>query len=211
MLIKNVKIGRLITKILVGISLTMLLFACSTSNNGVYGKKVDYSLSASELAKSFYTEYLTEYDKRVDSETLKKIEEKYMTDVLIEELTIRTWEMEADSILGVQDGTGFINKMEVEDSGDEFNTIVRFVVPIEGKELAKNTYEFHIHFRKVDNKKLMDTYDFIWIETDADGDDSRVEYLTKYANKEELTEDDKLRMSNQRRYYEDLFEEGYIG
>ena len=210
MLVNYFRKGLLKTLIVASMIFTMLLSACS-SGEKVVGKKVDYSLSASELAKSFYTEYITSMEQNLNEEELKKIEEKYMTELLIEELTLRTWEMEASAILGVQDGTGFLDKMEVEDSNDEYNTVVRFVVPVEGKELAKNTYEFRIRFKKVGDKKLMDTYDFTWIETDADGDSSKTEYLTKYANKEELTEEDKIKMSNQRKYYEDLFAEGYIG
>ena len=196
---------------ILSVVLITLLCACSGGDKSGGSIKVNYNLSASELVKDFYTRYITSYENNTDVEELTKIEESYMTETLVEELRLRSYEMEADAILGVQDGTGFLDKLEIEDGADENSTIARFVVPVEGMELAKNTYEFHIHFRKVDNKKLIDTYDFIWIETDADGDDSRTEYLTKYANKEELTEDDKIKMSNQRKYYEDLFAEGYVG
>ena len=193
------------------IFIMILLYACSDKNNIENNMKVDYTLSAGELAKSFYTNYIKSYEKDASVDELMEIEKNYMTETMVEELMIRSWEMEADAILGVQDGTGFLDKMEIEDISDDYSTVVKFIVPVDGQEFAKNTYEFHIHFRKVGDKKLIDTYDFIWIETDTDGDNSRIEYITKYANKEELTEDDKIRMSNQREYYEELFEEGYIG
>ena len=211
MICKYLKRGLKFGIIAVSVILITLLGACNGGDKESGSTKVNYNLSASELAKDFYTRYITSYEKNASVEELVKIEESFMTKTMVEELEIRSHEMEADAILGVQDGTGFLDKLEIEDSGDEYTTVARFVVPIEGMELAKNTYEFHIHFRKEDNKKHIDTYDFIWIDTDADGDDSRTEYLTKYANKEELTEEDKIKMSNQRKYYEDLFEEGYIG
>lgn len=201
-----------IKKILImcSIALTILLYGCG-GNGALNGLGVNYNLSASELAKNFYTSYIKKYEANASEEEMLKIKEAYMTETMIEELDLRSLEMEADAILGVQDGTGFLDKMEIEPGDDDESAVARFVVPVEGDEIAKNTYVFHIHFRNVDNKKLIDTYDFLWIETDSDGDDSRIEYKTQYANKETLTEEDLTKMSNQRKYYDELFEDGYIG
>ena len=55
---------------------------------------------------------------------------------------------------------------------------------------------------------MMDTYDMIVYDVDEDEDRTMVEYKTIYANKDELSEEDKQTMARKRQYYEDLFETG---
>lgn len=203
-------------QILISLVLSILfLYACGSSGNAGNNfaeEKIDYSLSASELAKEFYTKYFDVYGKDGSDVELMSIKEKYMTDILIEELELRSWDMESDAVTGVQDATGFINYMEVEPGDDEFSTKVSFDVPVKDGDIVSNKYKFSIHFKKVDDKKLMDTFDYEWVEVYANGDESIVErFKTEYANKDELTEEDKEKMANKRKYYEDLFSEGYIG
>lgn len=194
---------------IITIILTLFLSACT--QDGSNSSQVNYNLDVVTLTENFYKTYLAAYDKNESEEDLLKIKEMYMTEVLAEELTLRSFDMEADAITGVQDATGFIKYLDVKEGADDMSAVATFTVPVDGDEVAKNTYIFDIHFRLVDNKKLMDTYDLNWIETDSDGYESRVEYKTWYANKEELTEADKIAMKNKREYYEELFEEGYVG
>ncbi len=179
------------------LSAVTLLFACKP--NGVNAK-------STEIAKSFYTEYL----KAKNEEGRAKSREKFMTPILVDELDLRGKQLEADAITGVQDDTGFINKMTVaEGQNDEWAKVTFDLKETEG--VPYRIYEANVHFRVVDDTKLMDTLDMIIYDVDQDGDSSQIVYNTKYANKAELTEEEKAEMERMKKYYDDLFAEGFIG
>ena len=191
-IIKDLFKGLLIISLLV-----VVLSSCS--KNGLNAKSTD-------VAKSFYTEYL----KAKNYDDAKKVKSKYMTDILSDELELRSMQIEADAITGVQDFTGMIKKMVVSEGENEDWAKVTF--NMKGEEgRAYRIYEANLHFKSVDNKKLMDTLDLTIYDIDEDGDTSQMVYNTKYANKEELTDEDKLEMESIRKYFEDLYEEGYVG
>lgn len=176
--------------------LTMLLMmSCQDSN------KID----AMKLAKDFYTAYLdeSEYDK------LNSVKEKYMTKTLIEELELRSMEMEADSITGVQDSTGMKNIMEINKGSDDNTSTVTFNFK-DDEGTTIQLIESSIHFKNENGKALMDTLDMVIIDYDENNNDTMRQYQTKYANKDELTETDKKEMEEKRKYYENLYSQGYI-
>ena len=162
-------------------------------------------IDAVKLAKDFYTEYLNESDYN----KLFNIKEKYMTMTLIQELELRTMEMESDSITGVQDPTGMEEIMEVNKGVEDNMATVTFNF----KKDDGTTYrlvETSLRFKNVDDKVLMDTLDMIIIEYDENNNDTMRQYQTKYANKDELTEEDKKEIKEKRKYYENLYSQGYI-
>ena len=177
-----------------------LLFSCVP--NGL-------NVKATEIAKKFYTEYLKN-DIAYNAAKAEKIKKKYMTDVMVEEIDLRTKEMEADAVTGVQDSTDMIKKMQVVEGEDEDWAKVIFDMKAEeGQEYG--IYEINLHFRDVENRRLIDTLNLTVYDVDKDGDKSQREYMTKFANKETLTEEDKAAMENIRKYYDELAEEGFIG
>ena len=164
---------------------------------------------ATEIAKSFYTDYLKACDT-LDEKKILNVKKTYMTETMIEEITLRTRQLEADAVTGVQDSTGMINKLEVaEGENDEWAVVTFDMKGEEGKAYRIN--EIKLHFRDVDKKRLIDTLDMTVYDVDADGDKIKNEYKTKWANKETLSEEDKKEMSEMKRYFDDLEEEGYIG
>ena len=186
---------------LIFICFTILTFSCG-------GGKVDYNADNVALTKNFYNEYYKKFtDKQSSAEDMKAIENKYMTDVLVEELQLRTWEMEADAVLGVNDAAGMIKYLEVVKGEDDESVVATFTVPTGESDVAKNIYKFDIHFKTVEDKKLMDGYDFTWTEIQEDGTEGTSVYNTRYANKDVLNEDDKIAMSSIRKYYEDKYAE----
>ena len=188
--------------IMLSAAVIMLAVSCT--------KKVNYNQDVVTLTKGFYNDYLKAINNNSNDEAITKIKTLYMTDVLVDELELRTWELEADAITGVQDATGFNKYLEIEKGQDDSWAVATFTVPSENNEVAKNIYKFDIHYRTIDDKKLMDTYDFTWTEIDEYGTKGESVYKTRYANKEVLTEEDKKAMQSIRNYYEDLFAEGYI-
>ena len=177
------------------------IFVLSACSNG----EVNYSADNVTITKKFFNEYykkVTSDNSSVDE--LKAIEAKYMTDVLVEELQLRSWEMEADAILGTNNYDGMIKYLEVTNGEDADTVVATFTVPTGKSEIAKNIYSFYIHYRNVDDKKLMDTYDLTWTEIQEDETEGTAVYNTRYANKETLNEDDKIAMSSIRKYYEDM-------
>lgn len=187
-----------IISVLVCLTMSMSLL-CACTSNGVDAK-------ATDIAKKFYTEYLNakEEDARA------KIRNKYMTSVLAEEIDLRTKQMEADATTGVQDDTGMLSKMLVTEGEDDSWAKVTFDLKQE-EGVEYRVYEANIHFRIEEDKKLMDTLNLIIYDYDKDGDRSQMEYNTKYANKPELTEEDKAEMERIRQYYDNLEEQGFIG
>lgn len=173
----------------------------NNANDSVKSIKID----AVKLAKDFYTEYLDEsdYDKLIN------IKEKYMTKTLIDELEIRSMQMESDSVTGVQDSTGMKKIMEVnKGSGDNTATITFNFKNDEGT--TTQLIESSVHFKNENGKALMDTLDMIIIDYDENNNDNMRQYQTKYANKDELTEEDKKEMQDIKKHYEDLYSQGYI-
>ena len=164
---------------------------------------------ATEIAKSFYTDYLKACDT-LDEKKILNVKKTYMTETMIEEITLRTRQLEADAVTGVQDSTGMINKLQIaEGENDEWAIVTFDMKGEEGK--AYKIYEIKLHFRDVDKKRLIDTLDMIVYDVDEDEDKIKNEYKTKWANKETLREEDKKEMSEMKRYFDDLEEEGYIG
>ena len=185
-----------IISVLLSLICAISLFSCSNKIDPV------------KLAKSFYTEYLNV--DVVNEAELKKVKEKYMTPVLIEELELRSMQMEADSITGVQDAYGMKDIMEVNNGVDKDTATVTFNMKNQEAETIR-VIESVLHFKSVDGKNLMDALDMIIIDYENSNNDNTREYTTKYANKEELTADDINEMNSIRKHYEDLYNEGYIG
>ena len=189
-----------IIKTSIALLLAAQLFSCAP--NGL-------NVKATEIAKKFYTEYLKN-DVAYNPTKAEKIKKKYMTDVMVEEIDLRTKEMEADAVTGVQDSTDMIKNMQVEEGEDEDWAKVTFdCFQEEGMEYK--IYEIYLHFRDIGNRRWIDTLNMIVYDVDKDGDKSQTSYNTKYANKETLTEEDKAAMERIKKYYEELAEEGYIG
>ena len=187
-------------KTMILLSMAALLSSCAP--NGL-------NVKATEIAKKFYTEYLKN-DVAYNSAKAEKIKKKYMTDVMCEEIDLRTKEMEADAVTGVQDSTNMLKKMEVLEGEDEDWAKVIFDL-FEEEGMEYRIYEINLHFRDIGNRRWIDTLDMIVYDVDKDGDKSQTTHKTKFANKETLTDDDRAAMERIRKYYEDLAEEGYIG
>lgn len=184
-------------------SLIMLVFLVSCGSPNSLNKK------ATEIAKSFYTDYLKACDT-VDEKKILNVKKTYMTDTMVEETILRTKQIEADIVTGVQDSTDMIKKMVVTDGEDEDWAIVTFdMMEEEGKPYR--IYEIKMHFRDVDKKRLIDTLDLTIYDVDADGDKVKTENKTRWANKPELSENDKAEMQRMKEYYDELAEAGYIG
>lgn len=182
------------------LSLVATLVSCAP--NGL-------NMKATEIAKKFYTAYLKQ-SVTLNLKKMEKIKKTYMTEVMCEELDLRTKEMEVDSITGVQDPTGMIDRLEVTEGQDEDWAKVTFdMKQEEGQEYG--IYEIDLHFRDVGKKRLIDTLNMTVYDVDKDGDKSQREYMTRFANKEILTDEDKAAMANIRKYYDELEEEGFIG
>ena len=187
-------------KTMILLSTVALLSSCAP--NGL-------NVKATEIAKKFYTEYLKN-DVAYNSAKAEKIKKKYMTDVMCEEIDLRTKEMEADAVTGVQDSTNMLKRMEVLEGEDEnWAKVIFDCFQEEGMEYK--IYEINLHFRDIGNRRWIDTLDMIVYDVDKDGDKSQTTHKTKFANKETLTDDDRAAMERIRKYYEDLAEEGYIG
>ena len=194
--ISNKNILKKILLVIFMLALSFTIFSCGS-------KKVNYDADTVTLTKNFFNEYLKRVNKGT-AEELNEIKSKYMTETLVEELTLRSWEMEADAVVGVSDPTGYKKYLNVVAGEDENHTIATFEVPNKNEGMDKDIYKINIHFRNVDDKKLMDTYDFTWTEVDAEGNESAAVYNTRYANKEVLSEDDRIAMSSIRKYYEEM-------
>lgn len=189
-----------IIKFLVAFSL-FLLVSCGSKNS--LNKK------ATEIAKSFYTEYLKACDEP-DEKKLLDIKKNYLTDVLVEEVDIRSSQIGADIVTGVQDTVGMLEKLEVSEGENEDYAIVTFnMMGQEGIPYRIN--EITLHFRDVENKRKIDTLDLVIYDVDADGDKVKNEYKTRWANKEELSDEDKAEMQRAKEYFEEMAEAGYIG
>ncbi len=164
---------------------------------------------ATEIAKSFYTDYLKACDT-LDEKKILNVKKTYMTETMIEEIALRTRQLDADAVTGVQDSTGMKNKLVVEEGENDEWAVVTFDMKTEeGKPYR--IYEIKLHFRDVDKKRLIDTLDMTIYDVDEDGDKIKNEYKTKWANKEILSEEDKKDMSEMKRYFDELEDEGYIG
>ena len=164
---------------------------------------------ATEIAKSFYTDYLKACDT-LDEKKILNVKKTYMTEVMVEEIGLRTKQMEADAVTGVQDSTGMIKKLDVTDGENEEWAVVTFdMMEEEGKPYR--IYQIKLHFKDIGNKRLIDTLNMNIYDVDADGDKVKNEYNTKWANKEELSDSDKKEMENIRKYFEDLEDQGFIG
>lgn len=164
---------------------------------------------ATEIAKSFYTEYLKAVDT-LDEKKILNVKKTYMTETMVEEIGLRSKQIDADAVTGVQDTTGMINKIAVTNGEDDEWAIVTFdMFEEEGKPY--NIYEIKLHFKDIDKKRFIDTLDMNVYDVDEDGDKVKNEYNTRWANKEELSDEDKKEMENVKKYFEDLEEEGYIG
>lgn len=181
--------------------ISMLLLASCAPNT--LNKK------ATEIAKSFYTDYFKSLDT-LDEKKILNVKKTYMTETMIEEIALRTRQLDADAVTGVQDSTGMKNKLVVEEGENDEWAVVTFDMIIEeGKPYR--IYEIKLHFRDVDKKRLIDTLDMTIYDVDEDGDKIKNEYKTKWANKEILSEEDKKDMSEMKRYFDELEDEGYIG
>lgn len=164
---------------------------------------------ATEIAKSFYTEYLKAVDT-LDEKKILNVKKTYMTDTMVEEVELRSKQMEADAVTGVQDSTGMINKLEVTDGENDEWAIVTFdMIEEEGKPYR--IYQIKLHFKDIGNKRFIDTLDMNIYDVDADGDKVKNEFNTRWANKETLSDEDKAEMQRMKAYYDELAEEGYIG
>ena len=69
----------------------VLLFAFLVS----CGSPNSLNKKATEIAKSFYTEYLKACDT-LDEKKILDVKKKYMTDVMVEEVDLRSKQIEAD-------------------------------------------------------------------------------------------------------------------
>ena len=164
---------------------------------------------ATEIAKSFYTEYLKAVDT-LDEKKILNVKKTYMTETMVEEIELRSKQMEADAVTGVQDSTGMINKLEVtEGENDEWAIVTFDMMEEEGKPYR--IYQIKLHFKDIANKRFINALDMNVYDVDQDGDKIKNEYNTRWANKDELSDADKKEMENVRQYFEDLADEGYIG
>ena len=164
---------------------------------------------ATEIAKSFYTDYLKACDT-LDEKKILKVKNTYMTETMVEEIELRSKQMEADAVTGVQDSTGMINKLVVSDGeNDEWAVVTFDMMEEEGKPYK--IYQIKLHFKDIGNKRFINTLDMNIYDVDQDGDKVKNEYNTRWANKDELSDVDKKEMENIRKYFEDLAVEGYIG
>ena len=181
--------------------ISMLLLASCAPNT--LNKK------ATEIAKSFYADYLKAADT-LDEKKILDVKKTYMTDTMVEEIELRSKQMEADAVTGVQDSTGMINKLSVADGeNDEWAVATFDMIEEEGKPYR--IYQIKLHFKDIGNKRFIDTLDMNIYDVDADGDKVKNEFNTRWANKEVLTDEDKEEMKRMREYYDELAEEGYIG
>lgn len=186
-----------ILKLLSVVAIATLFVSCKTNETNV---------KVTEITKKFYTEYLNAENENIR----KKVKEKYMIEILAVELDLRSKQMESDAVTGVQDDTNMLSKMVVtEGENEEWAKVTFDMKEIEGEPYR--IYETNVHYRLEGDKKLMDTLNLVIYDFDQDGDMSQMEFNTKYANKPELTEADKEEIDRISKYYESLYEEGYIG
>ena len=68
---------------------------------------------------------------------------------------------------------------------------------------------FNEHYELRNKHAFFSPSKYYWLRWDEDK--IKNEYKTKWANKETLSEEDKKEMSEMKRYFDDLEEEGYIG
>ena len=179
--------------------------ATKVENNNANDSVKNIKIDAVKLAKDFYNAYLSEQD----FDKLINIKEKYMTKTLVEELELRSMEMEADSVTGVQDSTDMKKIMEVNKGSTENTATITFNFK-DNEDTTTKLIESSVHFKNENGKALMDTLDMVIIDYDENNNDTMRQYQTKYANKDELTEADKKEMEEKRKYYEDLYSQGYI-
>ena len=192
-----VKILKKIQIFILIISICVIFVACVP--NGLNAK-------STEITKKFYTQYFKNLEKN-DLEKINKTKKTYMTDILVEEMDLRSKELEVDAITGFDYKKEIAEKMVVEEGEDESWVKVTFdMFEEEGKPY--NIYVMDIHFRDADKKRYMDTMDLTIYDVDEDGDRTRMEYKTKYANKEELSDEDKAAMERIKNYYDDLNDVG---
>lgn len=181
----------------------LLIFLVSCASPNSLNKK------ATEIAKSFYTEYL-KADESSNRDKLLEIKKNYMTEVMVEEVDIRSSQIDADIVTGVQDATALSNKMVVTEGENDEWAVVTFDMK-EEEGIPYRIYEIKLHFRDTDKKRLIDTLDLTIYDVDQDGDKVKNEYKTKWANKENLSEEDKAEMKRAKEYFEELAESGYVG
>ena len=192
-----VKILKKIQIFILIISICVIFVACVP--NGLNAK-------STEITKKFYTQYFKNLEKN-DLEKINKTKKTYMTDILVEEMDLRSKELEVDAITGFDYKKEIAEKMVVEEGEDESWVKVTFdMFEEEGKPY--NIYVMDIHFRDTDKKRYIDTMDLTIYDVDEDGDRTRMEYKTKYANKEELSDEDKAAMERIKNYYDDLNDVG---
>ena len=192
-----VKILKKIQIFILIISICVIFVACVP--NGLNAK-------STEITKKFYTQYFKNLEKN-DLEKINKTKKTYMTDVLIEEMDLRSKELEVDAITGFDYKKEIADKMVIEEGEDESWVKVTFdMFEEEGKPY--NIYVMDIHFRDTDKKRYIDTMDLTIYDVDEDGDRTRMEYKTKYANKEELSDEDIAAMERIKNYYDDLNDVG---
>ena len=112
---------------------------------------------ATEIAKSFYTEYLKAVDT-LDEKKILNVKKTYMTETMVEEIELRSKQMEADAVTGVQDSTGMINKLEVtEGENDEWAIVTFDMMEEEGKPYR--IYQIKLHFKDIANKRFINALD----------------------------------------------------
>ena len=192
-----VKILKKIQIFILIISICVIFVACVP--NGLNAK-------STEITKKFYVQYFKNLEKN-DLEKINKTKKTYMTDILVEEMDLRSKELEVDAITGFDYKKEIAEKMVVEEGEDESWVKVTFdMFEEEGKPY--NIYVMDIHFRDTDKKRYIDTMDLTIYDVDEDGDRTRMEYKTKYANKEELSDEDKAAMERIKNYYDDLNDVG---
>ena len=185
---------------LLAIASLLLLASCAPNS---LNKK------ATEIAKSFYTDYL-KASEGTDEQKILNVKKTYMTEIMVEEIYLRTKQMEADAVTGVQDSFGMLNKLQVtEGESDEWATVTFDMMEEEGKPY--NIYQIKLHFKDIGNKRFIDTLNMNIYDVDADGDKIKNEFNTRWANKETLSDTDKEEMNRMREYYDELAEQGYIG
>ena len=180
-----------------------LLFIASCGSPNSLNKK------ATEIAKSFYNDYFNACDT-LDENKILNVKKNYMTDIMVEESNLRSKQLDADVVTGVQDSTGMVKKMVVTEGEDEDWAIVTFDMKEEEGQAYK-IIETKLHFRDVDKKRLIDAIDLTTYDVDQDGDKVKNENKTRWANKEELSEQDKAEMQRAKEYFEELAEAGYVG
>ncbi|MBP3201046.1 MAG: hypothetical protein J6M39_05315 [Lachnospiraceae bacterium] len=178
---------------LIAIVSTLMLVSCAPNT---LNKK------ATEIAKSFYTDYLKAC-KGQNTDKILKVKKTYMTNVMVEEINLRSKQMEVDAVLGTNDFNGMINKLSSSDGENDEWAVVTFDM-FEEEEKPYNIYEIKLHFKDVDNKRFIDTLDMNIYDVDKDGDKVKNEFNTRWANKDELSDTDKQEMENVKKYFEDL-------